>query len=84
MARKKKLDDMADQVSELLELAQSLNMPSDWLYNELADETRVEAAERCEELSQAVLLDQLEYLLRRGWSVRCLRQVIESSVHGDE
>jgi|GEM_PF-6276464 len=76
MAKKRVTTKDADSISDLLELAEKVNMPSDALDGEICDEVHDEARDRAKQLCDGLLIDKLEYLVERGYKIARLKELI--------
>jgi hypothetical protein len=87
MAKKSKKpappDERADHVSELLELAERLHLPDGVFDCDVADECDGEAKERTKRINEGCLMDQLEYLLERGYEPARLAELIREYAGDD-
>jgi hypothetical protein len=83
MAKKKKkrdyTPDMADIISDLLEFAESVNLPDGFFDGDVQDECDSEAKLNAEAINQQSLMVQLEYLYEHGWEPARLKELMEES-----
>ncbi len=80
MARQKsKPERQVDDVSALLELAHSVNLLDGYFDDDVADECRLQAAQKAAEINDSMLMGQLEFLLERGWHPSRLRDLIKKA-----
>ena len=72
--RKKKVSESySDQLADIVEKA---NLPDGAFDDELWDACEAEARLQHEQITKSVLLDQLEFLYFRGYSIKRLQQLV--------
>ena len=80
MAKAKKRKTIADEVSELLELAEQQSLPEDFLKEEIEDECDAQSELQAENINSGILMGKIEFLLQNGWGVARLKELIQDGL----